>query len=682
MVAIPRRKTDLPKSDPVSIDTLLSWFDNPKKNGTGWKVLCPAHADKNPSLRIGLGDDGITPLIKCHAGCEITDVLDAVGKTKADLYVRTEKPSTPSKAPSRIVATYEYTKGGKPVFRKVRKEPKDFSLERFENGRWIPGLKGLEPFLYHYDEVVATDETVLLAEGEKDAETARDHGWVSTTGPHGAGKGKWLSSYSDTLASKDVCIVPHNDLEGYAFALEVYQSLNGKARSVRVVRLTTIGPKGDLTDYFNQAAGDPDSTRVLENNLERVACTDLGQALGLQAITLTELAQLVDELDPKVLKGDPPLNTEHLSHLSNDLSTLGLILADVESERIRWLSLGRLAAGKLTMVDGDPGLGKSTVLLEWSARITRGEALPGGLAGPPRGVVILSAEDGIADTIRPRAEAAGADLSRIIVLTEMADGGLPSIPDNLDVIERAIAGVDASFVIVDPAVAFLSDNVNVNRDQEVRRALAPLKRLAERTDVSIALIRHLNKGASSNALYRGGGSIGMIGGARFGLLFAQDPEDDQRRLIATTKANLSMLAPTLAYRLEPVEGTDVARVQWDGESILSANSILAVPAESDERSALGDAKDFLYDLLREDAYPVKVIKVAARDAGIQDATLRRAKDALGIKPDKEGFGKDGHWVWRLPKVSTQTPKVPKVLIESKEGDVSTLGVEMESGVIE
>ncbi len=406
------------------------------------------------------------------------------------------------------------------------------------------------------------------------------------------------------------------------------------------------------------------------------------------------LGQLTGQPTAKVSKGAPVTSDEHLSHLSANLSTLGVLLSDVEPEAIRWLSRGRFALGKLTMVDGDPGLGKSTVLTDWAARITRGLPLPDGEPGPPRGVVVLSAEDGIADTLRPRAEAAGADLSRILALTELPGGGLPSIPGDLALIEAAIREVDAALLIIDPLVAYIGEGYNTNRDQDVRRALAPLKLMIERAGVAAAAIRHLNKMPGANALYRGGGSIGLIGAARFGLLFARDPEDEARCIIAISKANLSKHAPSLAYTLEQSALPDVARVVWLGESDVTAGGLLAGQEDEGERGALDEARDFLRDYLAGGPEPVKAIQTAARNAGVSDGTLKRAKRALGIQAIKAGFGTEGHWTWALPgkgiippKASTddplrddeppkginKSPKVSKGINGSNRGGVDTLG---------
>src|SRR5215213_7513867 len=172
-------------------------------------------------------------------------------------------------------------------------------------------------------------------------------------------------------------------------------------------------------------------------------------------------------------------------------------LGKVDAEPVQWLSPGRLAAGKSTVLDGDPGLGKSTLLCEWAARITRGQALPGGQPGAPRDVIILSAEDDLHDTIRPRIDAAGGDPSRIVSLLAVPDGspfGRPFVlPGHALLLEALVVRTNAALVILDPLVAYLQRGHNANNDQGIRQALASLKSLGERTGAAITVVRHLNK---------------------------------------------------------------------------------------------------------------------------------------------------------------------------------------------
>jgi RecA-family ATPase len=211
--------------------------------------------------------------------------------------------------------------------------------------------------------------------------------------------------------------------------------------------------------------------------------------------------------------------------------------------------------GKLTVLDGDPGLGKSTLTLGMAAALSRGTGLPGGsdLQGPAD-VVIVSLEDGVADTIRPRLEAADGDLARIHVITSIGpEQRIPSVPDDLGEMEPVIAERGVKLVILDPLMGALSAGVNAHRDQDVRRALAPLAAMAQRTGAAIVIVRHLNKAEEKSAIYRGGGSIGIIGAARVGLLVARDPDatspDDPRRVLAVAKCNLARESRALRFSL-------------------------------------------------------------------------------------------------------------------------------------
>jgi hypothetical protein len=278
---------------------------------------------------------------------------------------------------------------------------------------------------------------------------------------------------------------------------------------------------------------------------------------------------------------------------------VGRLLDGVEPEQVGWLYPKRIPLGKLTVVDGDPGLGKSATATDFGARVSVGRTWPDGAPCEVGGVVICSAEDGLADTIRPRLEAAGADLSRVLALDTIPDGDAErpiSIPEDLDVVRRGIERVGARLVIFDPLMAFLSADVNGHRDQDVRRALAPLAKLAEDTGAAILIVRHLNKTEGGNPLYRGGGSIGITGAARSALLVARDPEDDDRRVLATLKSNLSAPAPSLAFTLSEAANGAV-RVEWKGSTPLDARTLLAVPSDDEERRELTALKSAVVGLL-------------------------------------------------------------------------------------
>ena len=240
--------------------------------------------------------------------------------------------------------------------------------------------------------------------------------------------------------------------------------------------------------------------------------------------------------DQSMTAGHPPNRTDgHAARVSGraeaavlerpeHTSPVGQLLSEISPEEIEWLWPGRLPLGKLAVLDGDPGLGKSVVTLDLAARVSTGLELPYGERGEPAGAVLLSAEDGLADTIRPRLDAAGADTERIVALSTVATGTkaerLISLTQDLNAIEGAIERVGAVLVVVDPLMAFRPEGTDSYKDQAVRRALAPLAVLAESTRAPVLIVRHPTKAAGGNTLYRGGGSIGIIGAAPAGLVVA------------------------------------------------------------------------------------------------------------------------------------------------------------------
>jgi hypothetical protein len=335
---------------------------------------------------------------------------------------------------------------------------------------------------------------------------------------------------------------------------------------------------------------------------------------------------------------------------------LGILLSTVRPESVAWLWAGRIPLGKLTTLDGDPGLGKSVLTLDLAACVTRGQAMPGEKREPgeerePAGVVLLSAEDGLSDTIRPRLDAAGADAARVLALDCCIPEGdavrLPILPQDAPHVRCAIRRMGARLVIIDPITAYLGGDTNTHKDQDVRRALHPLAVMAEETGAAVLVVRHLNKAAGANPLYRGGGSIGIIGAARSGLLVAKDPDNPDRRVLASTKCNLAKMPASLAFDLSTADN-GALRVGWIGESAHTAESLLAAPRDDEDKGAVQEAVEVLRSILANGPVEADAVKREARKAGLSERTLWRAKAALDVSARRVGFGEKGVWQWYLP----------------------------------
>lgn len=356
---------------------------------------------------------------------------------------------------------------------------------------------------------------------------------------------------------------------------------------------------------------------------------------------------------------------------------LGVCVAEVERQPIRWLWHGRLALGKLAILDGDPGLGKSTVYLDTAARVTTGRAWADGQENGEAGsVVIVTTEDGVGDTIRPRLEEAGADLARVRVIqtipTVRDDGTagtprVPKLPQDVERIFGTCRAIGARLLIIDPLTAHLGGNTNSYKDQDIRGALAPVAEAAERYGVAVLVVRHLNKGGGGKAIYRGGGSIGIIGAARIGLMVGKDPNDapadgeNQRCVLASVKNNIGRPAASLAYRIVSSENdASVGVVQWEGTSALSAND-LCQPEKPTEGTARDEATEFLEEQLAGGTRLAREVYAEAEALGIAERTLKRAKKRLGVTAERQGFGAEGGWYWSLPvlpKGAKESQRVP------------------------
>ncbi len=331
-------------------------------------------------------------------------------------------------------------------------------------------------------------------------------------------------------------------------------------------------------------------------------------------------------------------------------------LSDVTAEPVDWLWERFVARGTVNILDGDPDLGKSTVTLDLAARVTCGRPMPGETAPGDyggRGVLILSAEDALAQTIRPRLDAAGADVARVWHLDAVKRGddeSPPVLPFDLDVIEQLVLEHKVVLLVVDPLMAYLDGQVNAHRDQDVRRALHRLKVLAERTGVAVLVVRHLNKLTGGPALYRGGGSIGIIGAARIGLLVGRHPEQRDRRVLAVNKNNL---APhrnrrSIAYDLVDA-GSGVARVEWGEEVDLRPDDILGQHAG--KQTAADQCAEAMRDLLADGARESQELTAELLHMGHSEATVKRCRRTLGVRARRVGFGGEGRWMVELPDTS-------------------------------
>jgi putative DNA primase/helicase len=305
-------------------------------------------------------------------------------------------------------------------------------------------------------------------------------------------------------------------------------------------------------------------------------------------------------------------------------------LSEVQPEAFDPFWLNRLAFSTLAILEGDPGEGKSLVALDLCARFSTGRTMPDGSPGPGVGdTIFLQSEDSYAKATLPRLLALGGDQNRVFRWRPPVGADEPfRIPSQLGRLEAELKRTGARLVIIDPLVDFLDPGVSLNSDQSIRRALGPLRLVAERCNCLILMIRHLIKRILSRALYRGGGSIAITGVCRSCWLIGRDPDHPQRRVLAEQKGNYSAAQPSLAFELR-TEGSQPAVPHWLGETHLGADDLglrAGRPSPECDR-AVAFLRNFLHDGPRLSAD----IWAAARERAFSELTLRSARKKLGIR---------------------------------------------------
>jgi putative DNA primase/helicase len=620
----------------VSLEEFLNRVGGVCPRGKGYSAKCPSHDDQRQSLSIDAGRDG-SLLLHCHAGCSFEEILRAAGLDRAATRgsLVSSGGSVPNRAPTRLPqresAVYRYEdEAGSRLYEVVRFEPKDFRPRHYDSGgRVVWGLNGQRRVWYNLPAVLrARDEgeLVIVVEGEKDCESLNGLGLVATTIAGGA-NAPVPHDTPRAFAGAHVVLIPDNDLPGRGFAERVGRSILPVATSVRLVDLPGLHLKGDVSDWL-AAGGSPDELRSLIEEARSFT------ASGTIASGPSEETPGVDTAR------SPGCRVE------------SVCLSDVRPEVVTWLWPGRVPWGKLTVLEGDPGVGKSTLALQIAAHVSSGRSLlPGTEALDPSTVLLLpSFEDGTADTVVPRLQAAGADCSRIHELRGVAYSGAAhstplSLPNDVEVLRDEIQSRGARLVLIDSLTTSLSAGTDPYKDMDVRKALAPLARVAEETGAAVVVIRHFTKSGRGNAVTAGGGSVAISGVARVVLQVHKAPDDDSKRVLAVAKCNVAVVSPSLQFSLDDA-GT-CARIRWEGESSHSADDLVALRVPDDgEREVTEEASDWLRVTLGVSVLPRSEVIELAKRAGYRERTVQRAAKQIGVKHKRGGFGAPG--LWELP----------------------------------
>ena len=307
-------------------------------------------------------------------------------------------------------------------------------------------------------------------------------------------------------------------------------------------------------------------------------------------------------------------------------------MADVEVKEVKWLWYPYIPYGKITILQSDPGVGKTTLMLQLAAWLSKGENLPFiEEKSEPIKIIYQTAEDGLDDTIKPRLLKADADCSKILVIDESESG----LSMNDERLEQAIKETGAKLVILDPIQAYVGASVDLNRANEIRPVLKQLGDVAERYGCAIVLIGHMNKSSGSKSTYRGLGSIDFQATARSVLIVGRLKDKPSVRIIGHDKSSLAPEGKPMAFEINEEEG-----FKWMGHYDISIDDILSGMASE---SKLQASENLLNDLLKENQLPQTEILAKANSMGISKRVLYEAKKNIGVISFRQGTV----WYWKL-----------------------------------
>lgn len=324
--------------------------------------------------------------------------------------------------------------------------------------------------------------------------------------------------------------------------------------------------------------------------------------------------------------------------------------SSIDPHIIDWLWPDRIPMSMLTVLAGDPDQGKGLVTIDLTATLTTGKAFPD-CPNPhdPLDVAMLFCEDPAAPVVRPRLDAAGADIEHVDFIDSNIDGRLFSLDRDASALEEyVIAHPDVKLIIIDPVSSFLG-SAKMEKEQEIRKIFAPLARIAEQYEVAIVLVMHHNKRSDVSALHKVMGAVAMTGVARVAWLCVTDPENPSNHFFLCTKMNIGRRPQNLQYRtvgrrvaINEYVSAEVGCIEWGGPIEMTAEDALS-PDGIRSSVKFDSAVKWLQEYL-EFPFPAVDVLKAASEADISKKTLYRAKKKLGVISTRE----NDVWLWSLP----------------------------------
>ena len=483
---------------------------------------------------------------------------------------------------------------------------KDFrQRRRDDDGGWTFDTTGVAPRLYGFKALRKASpgshgRPVIVVEREEYVNrlvSRLGDRMLATCCP--GGLGKWEATHIEQLKDagvEQVAVIPDDDAESRADAHAVACACHAAGLNVRVVDLP--GPVKDVSAYLGGYKGN-------------------------------DLAALV-EAAPQ-FTGPVPTR-----------------LSEVSAEPVSWLWLGWLPEGSVTVLDGNPGVGKTLITLDLAARVSTGRTMPDGQPGPRKpAAVVLVTRDDVTRTVMPRLDIVGADMTRIDHLPRDGDH-LPTDAD-LGAILGAVVAAKARLVVLDPLLSIVPPSDASYTDQDLRSTLTKLARLAARTRTAVLVTRNLCWGKEHQMLERGDG-IRTISGVWTRLVAGPDPADDRRTVLRRMASDRSTKSVASVQFAVVVNAAGMPAIAWNTPPHAHESTRRRTRPRRQGRPALDAAVEFLRELLADGPLPMAEVAQAADSAGITIPTLRRAKSLLAVESKKQGQPRSDSqaWMWLLP----------------------------------
>ncbi len=557
--------------------------------------------------------------------------------------------------PWKTVKTWVYTdQAGKPLYRVKRIEwtkngepKKSFIQERYIGGKWVVGLGNTSPVPFNWSELNRrAEEKVFIVEGEKCCDALTALGFLATTASGGSNT---KIDWAKFIDHRDVVILPDNDKPGFEYALRVADQLYGSGCEIKVVFLSGLKHKGDVADWVlahEPGPVVPELTRIVEETPRWN-----GERFSFNGEEESESSAEPNDSVPEQRIGPVLVSFD-----------------EIEETEVSWLLQDVFPMGMVSVLAGKPGQGKS-FLTCWLSSVVSGDDTVYFRHRPIQkgSVIICNAEDDAGKVIKKRLRTNGANLSRVktisyVLIAGRGSGGKSEVFESpitlemIDAFEQAfIETPDCRLLIVDPVSAFWGDT-NDQKNAEVRVVVAKLKRLAEKYNIAVVLVTHLNKSASSDSSTRITGSGGLPAAGRANWLLSQD--ESGLRTISLIKTNVSESKAGFTFRIED------GRVRIiDHEIAVSADEILQ--AELDSRQGVkgrkperqDDAEEWLADFLQDGRKPagsgtapaIGSVRYESERIGHSWGTIRRAGERLGVVHQRNL----NVWFWELPRHGIQ-----------------------------